>query len=111
MPSRTPARYLAPAALVAAAVAVYLVGFSGRSDTGSGSDATTSTKQPGKRTATTKRPVSTTPAAARTYTVQAGDVLSSIAQKTGVTVEQLQQLNPTVDAQSLSVGQKLKLAP
>jgi LysM repeat protein len=109
MPSHTPARYLAPAALAAAAVAVYIVGFGGRSDSGSKSGTPVTTQRSGTGTSTTKRRVAK-PAPARTYTVQSGDVLSVIAQKTGVSVEQLQQLNPTVDAQSLRVGQKLKLA-
>ena len=113
MPSRTPGRYLAPAALVAAAVAVYLVGFNGGSDGGSDSKSPASTsKTAGNRTSTASRPAATTTApSAKTYTVQAGDVLSSIADKTGVSVEQLQELNPNADAQSLRIGQTLKLQP
>ena len=113
MPSRTSARYLAPAALVAAAVAVYLVGFNGSSDGGSDSGTPSSTtKSSGAGTGTAKRrtPAATTQQA-KTYTVQPGDVLSAIADKTGVSVERLQQLNPDADAQSLRIGQTLKLAP
>jgi LysM repeat protein len=43
--------------------------------------------------------------------VKPGDVLSSIAIKTGVPLDTIQRLNPNVDAQSLHAGQKLKLAP
>ena len=113
MPSRSSARYLAPAALVAAAVAVYLVGFSGGSDGGSETSTPASTaKRSGSRTSTSGTPAATATApSAKTYTVQAGDVLSSIADKTGVSVEQLQQLNPNADAQSLRIGQTLKLQP
>ena len=37
--------------------------------------------------------------------------MSQIAIKTGVPLDTLLQLNPNVDAQSLHVGQKLKLVP
>jgi LysM repeat protein len=111
MPSRTSARYLAPAALVAAAVAVYLVGFSGGSDSGSDSGTPASTTQTAKDTGTTRTTSTAAKPTAKTYTVQAGDVLSSIADKTGVSVERLQQLNPNADAQSLRIGQTLKLTP
>ena len=47
----------------------------------------------------------------RTYVVKNGDVLSQIAIKTGVPLATIQQLNPTVDAQSLHAGQKIKLGP
>jgi LysM repeat protein len=43
--------------------------------------------------------------------VKPGDVLSSIAEKTGVSLQRLQELNPDVDASALRAGQKLKLAP
>jgi LysM repeat protein len=43
------------------------------------------------------------------YVVQSGDTLSSIAARTGVSVEQIQRLNPAVDPQILISGQKLKL--
>jgi LysM repeat protein len=41
--------------------------------------------------------------------VQSGDTLSAIADETGVSVENLLQFNPGVDANSMRVGQKLKL--
>ena len=41
--------------------------------------------------------------------VQAGDTLGGIAEKTGVSVETLQELNPNVDPQALTSGQRLKL--
>lgn len=45
----------------------------------------------------------------RSYTVEAGDTLDAIAGKTGVAVEELQQLNPDLDPQALATGQKVKL--
>ena len=44
-----------------------------------------------------------------TYKVKPGDSFAAIAEKQGVTVEQLLVLNPDVDARALQPGQKLKL--
>ncbi len=53
---------------------------------------------------------STAPAAG-TYTVKAGDSCQAIADANGVTLDQLRQLNPTIDAtcSNLGIGQVLKL--
>jgi LysM repeat protein len=63
--------------------------------------------------------VDTTPAATTTrkepgtarrfYTVQTGDTFGSIAAKEGISVEQLQSLNPGVSSNALQVGQKLRI--
>ncbi len=44
-----------------------------------------------------------------TYKVRAGDSFASIAEEVGVSVEELQQLNPDVDPRALQPGEKLKL--
>jgi LysM repeat protein len=107
MPRRSPARWLAPLALVTAAVAVYAVV---HNETSSSKDGTTpsstSTTGTGARTATTKKG---SKKKQRTYTVKAGDVLSVIAAKNGTTVQELERLNPQADASALHPGQKLKL--
>jgi LysM repeat protein len=112
MTRRSPARLLAPLALVAVAAALFIV-LAGRS----GGGEPTSGRSTGARTTTTtpasRRPKAT-PAAQpsrspRTYRVRAGDTPSQIAQETGVSVARLQELNPGLDAQSLTVGQRLKL--
>jgi LysM repeat protein len=46
---------------------------------------------------------------AATYTVQAGDTLGSIAEDTGVSVQRLQEMNPQLDPQTLSTGQRIRL--
>jgi LysM repeat protein len=46
---------------------------------------------------------------AKTYTVETGDTLTSIAHKTGVPVAEILALNPEVDPQILIAGQTLKL--
>jgi LysM repeat protein len=100
-------RLLAPAALIVfavlllAAVVGSVVG--GSSGGGGGGDA----EQAGaEREAGSERPRARGRA---TYKVRAGDTLGSIAERTGRTPEQLQELNPGLDAQTLQPGQKLKL--
>ena len=102
---RSPARFLAPIALLAFAFALYSVVQDSRKSpsNSSGSSATatptaTSKKSSGKSKTSKKR---------KTYTVKSGDTLSGIAEKTGVSLETLNKLNP--DADTLSPGQKLRL--
>jgi LysM repeat protein len=45
----------------------------------------------------------------RTYTVESGDTLESIATKTGTTVAKLEQLNPGVDPTALRVGERIRV--
>ncbi|HEY8808616.1 MAG TPA: LysM domain-containing protein [Solirubrobacterales bacterium] len=45
----------------------------------------------------------------KTYEVQSGDTLTSIAHETGVPVAAILELNPGVDPQILISGEKLKL--
>jgi LysM repeat protein len=45
----------------------------------------------------------------KTYEVQSGDTLTSIAHSTGVPVAEILKLNPGVDPQILISGEKLKL--
>ena len=107
---RSPARLLAPLALVAVRR-----GRSSRSCSARASSATTSdgdsaaTGRPPaatERTTTSEQPTAAPPA---TYTVKTGDTLGGIAEKTGVSVERLQELNPELDPQALVAGQKIKL--
>lgn len=116
MAYRSPARWLAPLAIVGALVAILLTissvnSGSSSSDSGSSLPATltsTRTTSTGAATTTTTTTSSHPP---RYYTVRPGDVLSAIAAVTNVPLSRIEQLNPTVDAQSLHVGQRIKLAP
>jgi LysM repeat protein len=45
----------------------------------------------------------------RFYVVKPGDNLASIAQRTGVPLEELQTLNPELDPQGLVSGQRVRL--
>ena len=106
MARRSPARFLAPIALVAFAVVLYTVVQDSRDPAGgesgapAGATATpTAEKSSKKKSSKRKR---------RTYTVKSGDTLSGIAEKTNVSLETLRELNPRAD--TLSPGQKLKLS-
>ena len=46
----------------------------------------------------------------KTYTVKSGDTASGIAEKTGVDLQTLYELNPELDPSSLAPGQKIKLS-
>jgi LysM repeat protein len=45
------------------------------------------------------------------YVVQSGELLSTIAEKCGVSVEAIVALNPTLDPNNIQVGQKILLPP
>ncbi len=100
------ARFLALVALIAAVVAVIVVASNTNlhSDSNKGKgEATTSQEQQHKKQP--KKPRTK----AKTYEVQSGDTLTSISQKTGVPVAEIQALNPEVDPQTLIAGEVLKL--
>jgi LysM repeat protein len=107
MAGRSPARFIAPLALVAVGVALFMVvssstNTSGDGDppsqtSGSGPAATPTPKGKGER----KGP--------RRYRVKTGDTPSSIAEKTGVPLEEILRLNPDLDPQTLAPGQRIKL--
>jgi LysM repeat protein len=101
MADRSPARVFAPLALLAAVLGVTLVVMLSRTDS--------STPDRGAPPATVAHHAQHAKARARSYVVRAGDSLSAIAVRTGVSVEVLQRLNPNADPQALHVGQRLKL--
>jgi LysM repeat protein len=105
MAARSPARFLAPLALLAVGFALYSVVH--HSSDGSGSSGTSSTQQRPTATPTTKR--SKKHRHPRFYTVKPGDTPSGIAAKTGVPLTTIEALNPGLDPQALSPGKRLKL--
>jgi LysM repeat protein len=105
MARRSPARLLAPLALVGFVIALLVVingaGTDGSSKTsGSGSKATATPTPTRKEKARKQR---------KRYTVKAGDTPSGIAEKTGVPLSTILELNPDLDDQTLTVGDKIKL--
>jgi hypothetical protein len=107
-PRRSPARLLAPVALVLAVAAVgYVITTStGSDDDGAGDDNASRTAEP--------RPREDARGQRRRgqrafYRVRLNDTLGLIAEQTGVPVERIQQLNPELDPQNLIVGQRIRL--
>jgi LysM repeat protein len=114
---RSPARFLAPLALIAVLVA-FLAIVSGSSDSGTtppSSDSSTSTSTKSTTTATKTSTAGTTKKSAKsgstdkTYTVQVGDTLGGIADKTGVPLDRIEELNPDVDPHAMTTGQEIRL--
>src|SRR3954447_18697067 len=97
MVGRSPARFLAPIALIAVAFALYSVVKDSNAPAGgnsSGASATptaTATKKKSSKKSTAKK--------RKTVIVKSGDTPSGIADKAGISLEQLEQLNPKMDPQ------------
>jgi LysM repeat protein len=96
------ARIFAALAL-AAAVVVTVVAISGALSENSTNSGNHQTSHKVKKERTKPR------TKAATYEVQSGDTLISIAHKTGVSVAELETLNPEIDPQILIAGETLKL--
>jgi LysM repeat protein len=110
MAARSPARFLAPLALLAFVVALLLIVSHSSSDSGSSGEGRTSEEQPANSPAVKGDASSNAkPKGPRRYTVKPGDTPSSIAEKTGVPLSQIQELNPDLDPQTLSPGQRIRL--
>jgi LysM repeat protein len=99
MRHRSPARYLAPFALVVAAVVVVVVA----KGAGGGDNGAPANPKPATTVTTHAQP--------RSYIVRSGDILSRVAERTGVSVTRILELNPHVDPNALRPGQRLALAP
>jgi LysM repeat protein len=111
---RSPARWLAPIALLACVFAVYSIvnaNLLSSDEPATSSSAKTATS--GKARTASERSKSSKRRSRRrkTYTVKSGDTLSSIALKTGVSLARIQRLNPKLDSNSLQTGQRVKLSP
>jgi LysM repeat protein len=109
MAGRSPARFLAPLALVAVVIALLMIVNSSRNDAGTGdkpgrtNSQSTATPSKGGKSSQRQRK------GPRRYTVKSGDTPSSIADKTGVPLEEILRLNPDLDPQTLSPGQRIRL--
>jgi LysM repeat protein len=94
------ARVAAILALVAVFVVVLIVIASAGGGGGSGSSQAKGNGGPAKSHKDSHRKV---------YVVKPGDTFSEIAQKVGISVEKLQQLNPHIDQFTLQSGDRVKL--
>jgi LysM domain len=103
---RSPARLLAPLALLlfAGALAAVILDFMAKQeDDGNERSQGQTAEQREPRQGQRPRP------RRASYRVKLNDTLGLISEKTGVSVERLQELNPELDPQNLVVGQKIKL--
>jgi LysM repeat protein len=103
MAGRSPARFLAPLALVAVAFALFSILGGG----GGGDEDPATTNQP--RATATATPKKETKRKRKVYVVKPGDTPSGIAEKTGVSLEQLEEANPDLDPQLLAPGQRIRI--
>ena len=103
MAGRSPVRFLAPLALVAVAFALFSI-LGGRG--GGGEEPATNTEPRATATATPKKE---TKRKRKVYVVKPGDTPSGIAEKTGVSLEQLEEANPDLDPQLLAPGQRIRI--
>src|SRR5919107_4081105 len=105
MAARSPARFLAPLALLGFVLALLLIVSHSSSDGGSsGNDAKSNQEQPAATSAANSggKSSSSKTKGPRFYRVKVGDTPSAIAEKTGVPLTTIEQLNPSLDPQALS---------
>jgi LysM repeat protein len=103
-----PARLLAPIALVATAVALFGIVASGGGGSNGGA-AGGAAPDTGQKTQSASPTPSKKKATRQTYTVKPGDTPSTIAEQAGIPLDQLLELNPNLDPQSLNPGDKLRI--
>lgn len=90
------ARILGPLALIAVVIAfVVIVSGSGDDESKSASKDKTERENKGE--------------IPKTYVVQPGDSLTSIADEFGISIKRIERLNPDLDAQTLNEGEEVKL--
>src|SRR5829696_3141684 len=101
MAGRSPARFLAPIALVVFAFALYSVVQNAREPAGgdSGTPATSTATPTADKKAAKKK---STKRKRKMYTVKAGDTPSGIAEKNDISLDTLLKLNPELDPQTLA---------
>jgi LysM repeat protein len=110
MAARSPARFLAPLALLAVVVALYMIVGRTSPDAGSsGSGTSTGTQQPAAKRTAHGGAKASRKKHARFHTVKPGETPSGIAQAAGISLTRLEALNPNLDPQSLTPGERLKL--
>jgi LysM repeat protein len=108
MAGRSPARFLAPIALLAFVFALYTIVHNGSDKGGSNGAAAPSVTATSTSHKTSKKSAKKK-TTKKTYVVKSGDTLSGIAEKTGIDAAKLTRLNPKLNPSTLAPGQKIKL--
>lgn len=106
MAGRSPARFLAPIALIFFAFVLFNVVKSDDQPTNTTPAKQTATATP---TETAEKDDSSEKKEPKTYTVKSGDTASGIAEEAGMDLQTLLELNPELDSSTLSPGQKIVL--
>jgi LysM repeat protein len=113
LPSSLSPRMIAPAALVLFAIVLLIVIAASLGDEDSDADrrgTVTRQSRDSRETRTSpERGATGAVTARRTYVVRSGDTLAKIAAQTGVAIDRLIAINPSVDPQGLVTGQRIKL--
>jgi spore germination protein YaaH len=100
MVAKNPARYVAPVAIIAVAIAVFMI-VRARVDSHHVATAPPVHQLPVSRPRVASKH--------RFYVIKPGDSLSRISVKTGVSIATLEALNPSVDPNALQTGQRIRL--
>jgi hypothetical protein len=113
---RSPLRFLAPLALIAFALAFLLVLGSADVDDNGGSDQAAEEAEERdlqqserERRRQEREEEREAEGEREVYIIKEGDNLSTIAEETGIPVERLLELNPELDPQALTTGQRVRL--
>jgi LysM repeat protein len=109
MAGRSPARFLAPLALVAVSIALFTVVSSSQTDESESGPNQATEAQPESSPNGDRDERPRERRGPRRYTVKPGDTPSAIADETGVPLEDILRLNPNLDPQTLSPGTRLRL--
>jgi len=109
MAGRHPARFLAPIALVAFCIALYLVVTSTTRDGGTDAATQGERTRPASDRGEASRQRTRRSRTARRYTIRPGDTLSSIAERFDTTTAEIEALNPNLDPQSLAPGRRIRV--
>lgn len=96
-------------ALAACVIALISIVNAFRSDNTTGVSGGTGGNQSGKSSKKSKGKSAKQTDVPKTYVVQPGDNIGTIAQKFGIRVPVIEKLNPKIDPQTINVGQTLKL--
>lgn len=103
-PRSIAARVLAPLALVACGLALFLL--VSETLSGGGDDGGTGNERDRPRN---EQPRNEPKVEGDTYVVVPGDTFTGIAQTTGIPLAKLERLNPDLDTATLNAGQQIKL--